>query len=685
MSCLDQRWFKWICKLVLYVFFFQGMHPANFGYHPPPAPSEPTVPFAAWSFGPQAAVAQELPENDAESPSPISVGRTQSTYFVDQIEGNRLTITYGVFNQSAEEIDGVKLVTVLQSGVPFEEASPLPNRQDQQLTWDLGSVAPFSSAQVTLTVTLADLAIQQLDSGAEVSGTQDAQLVTATTSPAFLRTDTVDADDLKCTPDANCNDPYVLAKAAALGNDPQRIIEFVRNEIGYESYQGSLRGARGTLWSGAGNALDQASLLIALLRASGIPARYIEGALEEALAQELIVSMFPAPLRVVGCPPDDAVRADPSNDAELLAETQEHYWVEFDSGGGFTAVDPTFQDAEIDQTFATAQGGFSEVPDDLRHKVRVRLKAEFPSGLAGSAGFEEQTALNETFNTVELVGKPLTVGNFVSSYSPPALIFGYTAYTYSPYILVGQNDSDLSDDPIIRGIDYQEILTSFPFGSQVLTGLFLEMDVQSPDGAVETVKRTLIDRVGFDVRQNGGSITLGGEGPALSDLDLVTINALPGLQGLGAIAQQRGRVESLQAELNELQPQIDAIPSSGPQTAARLGVVEPAQLVHLHRERLEPRARGHGLADQAPTLHGGDGIRQAALAGARIPRDQERPVGRQGHIDRDGDVVAEDVGLDASCFQQNAVSGEPVEVGWSVAHWPIPYFWSRKVLVVRSS
>ncbi len=52
--------------------------------------------------------------------------------------------------------------------------------------------------------------------------------------------------------------------------------------IGYNSYTGSLRGARGTLWSSAGNALDVASLGVALLRASGIPAQYVAGTLSHA-------------------------------------------------------------------------------------------------------------------------------------------------------------------------------------------------------------------------------------------------------------------------------------------------------------------------------------------------------------------------------------------------------------------
>ena len=72
--------------------------------------------------------------------------------------------------------------------------------------------------------------------------------------------------NLQSTPDANIADQFIIDKALELGNDANAIFSFVRDEIGYESYKGSLRGSRGALWSNGGNALDQASLLIALLR-----------------------------------------------------------------------------------------------------------------------------------------------------------------------------------------------------------------------------------------------------------------------------------------------------------------------------------------------------------------------------------------------------------------------------------
>jgi RHS repeat-associated protein len=68
--------------------------------------------------------------------------------------------------------------------------------------------------------------------------------------------------------------------AASLGYSPVKIFQYVSQNIKFEPYYGSLKGATGVLYTHAGNATDQASLLIALLRASNIPARYVKGQIQ---------------------------------------------------------------------------------------------------------------------------------------------------------------------------------------------------------------------------------------------------------------------------------------------------------------------------------------------------------------------------------------------------------------------
>ncbi len=71
--------------------------------------------------------------------------------------------------------------------------------------------------------------------------------------------------------------PDIDALAASLGSSPARMYEYVRNNVEFEAYLGSRKGAQQTLDHGRGNDVDIASLLIALYRTSGIPARYAEG------------------------------------------------------------------------------------------------------------------------------------------------------------------------------------------------------------------------------------------------------------------------------------------------------------------------------------------------------------------------------------------------------------------------
>lgn len=86
-------------------------------------------------------------------------------------------------------------------------------------------------------------------------------------------------EDLSASIDAPLTDE-ILAKAKSLDYDYIRIYEFVRDEIRTEWYAGGAKGAVGTLRQKSGNDVDQASLLIALFRASGLPARYIHGAID---------------------------------------------------------------------------------------------------------------------------------------------------------------------------------------------------------------------------------------------------------------------------------------------------------------------------------------------------------------------------------------------------------------------
>lgn len=86
-------------------------------------------------------------------------------------------------------------------------------------------------------------------------------------------TDTAENEDISFT-------PAIRAKAAALNNNPSEIFKWVYDNIEFVPTYGSIQGADFTLQSQRGNAFDISSLLIALLRAANIPARYVYGTIE---------------------------------------------------------------------------------------------------------------------------------------------------------------------------------------------------------------------------------------------------------------------------------------------------------------------------------------------------------------------------------------------------------------------
>ena len=113
--------------------------------------------------------------------------------------------------------------------------------------------------------------------------------------------------------------------------DPAAIYNWVRENIRTEWYWGSMKGAEETLRQRCGNDADQAALLIALLRASGYPARYVRGVIEFFpsldAAREMTGIADPGQLlaffRAAGIPCEPVYAGD-----RIINIRLEHLWVE---------------------------------------------------------------------------------------------------------------------------------------------------------------------------------------------------------------------------------------------------------------------------------------------------------------------------------------------------------------------
>lgn len=86
------------------------------------------------------------------------------------------------------------------------------------------------------------------------------------------------AADLAETPDVKFT-PEVKDIVANIGPDPESLYLYVKNGYQFTPYLGSQKGSIGTERELSGNDFDQSSLLIALLRDAGIPARYAFGSM----------------------------------------------------------------------------------------------------------------------------------------------------------------------------------------------------------------------------------------------------------------------------------------------------------------------------------------------------------------------------------------------------------------------
>ncbi|MEM7800589.1 MAG: transglutaminase-like domain-containing protein, partial [Chloroflexota bacterium] len=126
--------------------------------------------------------------------------------------------------------------------------------------------------------------------------------------------------------------PELIALAASLDNDPIKIYEYVYNHIRFDPYYGGRKGALLTLWERSGNDVDIAALTIALLRASGYQARFVQG--EAVFEEEELINW-------IGDPATFEIAADifatMGMTVTLTSDNQlvkPHVWVEYNPVAG---------------------------------------------------------------------------------------------------------------------------------------------------------------------------------------------------------------------------------------------------------------------------------------------------------------------------------------------------------------
>ncbi|MBI5101349.1 MAG: hypothetical protein HZB33_05890, partial [Nitrospirae bacterium] len=123
--------------------------------------------------------------------------------------------------------------------------------------------------------------------------------------------------------------------AQSLDWKPVAIYEYVKNNIETEWYWGCMKGAEETLRQKSGNDCDQATLLAALLRASGFPTRYVRGTIEFFAGRHSVIDKIKNltgiedPMKIAGFFQKSGIPYRPIIQGGKITNFEiEHIWVE---------------------------------------------------------------------------------------------------------------------------------------------------------------------------------------------------------------------------------------------------------------------------------------------------------------------------------------------------------------------
>jgi len=348
--------------------------------------------------------------------------------------------------------------------------------------------------------------------------------------------------------------------AADAGSDPAALFAFVHDRIRTEIYRGVLRGAGGTLMSGAGNAWDQSLLLAAMLRHHGREVRFAHAHLPADAAAKIVDRMFtdaagpsakaapgvdlPDGLRDQGRATFARIQADWQRaHADLLdaidrahltlgggvvspqalaSESADHLFVQYRDGDQWIALDPAGATAP-GASAAPAEETFADVPDSAYHHVTVHVFIE----TRRDGRLDRQEALRYPATAAELHGHPLLLTHRFEHdltaqwRATPVLQAGakfYAARTFNAAGLVAAKAKSKEDligqaHDAVGGLG--AVTDAFgggaappkPPAAAELTGESLEVEFTDPAKQSVTVRRDLFDRIGVVARANGAAAT----------------------------------------------------------------------------------------------------------------------------------------------------------------------------------
>jgi transglutaminase-like putative cysteine protease len=181
-------------------------------------------------------------------------------------------------------------------------------------------------------------------------------------------------------------------QAAALHNNPVEIFNWVRNNIDFVPTYGSVQGSDLTLQALRGNAYDTSSLLIALLRAAGTPARYVYGSVQIPIAPLMSwAGGFDNPQAAVdflgqGGIPVTALAQGGTIQAARIEHVWVEAWVSYEPGRGAKSTGGASTWVPLDASFKAYQDVAGVATTSSTPDVQVAVQNYLASAQTGDGG-----------------------------------------------------------------------------------------------------------------------------------------------------------------------------------------------------------------------------------------------------------------------------------------------------------
>jgi hypothetical protein len=184
------------------------------------------------------------------------------------------------------------------------------------------------------------------------------------------------------------------------------LLQWVREQTVFVPYSGVLRGPCGVLMDRVGNDLDRSLLLAQVVSLSGYEVRLVRSQLTEAEAHVRLIPASTRPIATFGPldPPKELAEVNQWSDqqaqslipllptpklddvdADQLAASRDHWWVQYNNRQKWADLDPASPKAEMGgragtgdlKTFACPAGNLvANIPKDLLHQVVFRVVVE---------------------------------------------------------------------------------------------------------------------------------------------------------------------------------------------------------------------------------------------------------------------------------------------------------------------